>query len=286
MNQASLFEPERVARAELCRAIEYLDLARASRKLEEFQQIWPEAPLSWEPELVRIGLPLSRRRLDFDSGYRVWKNLESQLAPLEVPSPRAAAIRRHFFSRLLAANRGLFEELRTPAGRSLGDFYLLADQPKNARRRYEQELRRLGERWELRLRLGDCNYRLGHSGAARSNYHWSFLLGLPEESWKSIEDDEFLARLRQAEEACWAFPETCACGEIPSARFSSRRDFEEFKSTFAPGLTESDAARSFSFYWVVSENKVFCPDRELLEARRQMKALNSRLHARNMQRIR
>ena len=153
-------------------------------------------------------------------------------------------------------------------------------------RRYEQEMRQFGEGWELRLRLGDCNSRLGHSRAARSNYHWSFLLGLPEESWESIEDAEFLARLREAEDACWAYPEMCACGEIPSARFSSRREFEEFKTRSAAVLTESDAPRRFSFYWVVSENKVFCTHRERLEARRQMKALNPRLHARNMHRLR
>ena len=153
-------------------------------------------------------------------------------------------------------------------------------------RRYEQEMRQFGDGWELRLRLGDCNSRLGHSRAARSNYHWSFLLGLPEESWESIEDAEFLARLREAEDACWAYPEMCACGEIPSARFSSRREFEEFKTRFAAVPTESDAAWRFSFYWIVSENKVFCTHRELLEARRQMKALNPRLHARNMHRLR
>jgi len=285
MNQGSLFEPESVKRAEVCDAVERLDFATAGRKLEELQRLWPAAGLTWEAELIRIGSKLTGRPLGFDSGYRVWEKLESRLGPLGVPGSRRASIRRHFFSRLLAANRRLFEELRTPGGRSLGDFYLLAEQPNNARRLYEREVRQLGDGWDLRLRLGNCDFRLGHRGAARSNYHWSFLLGLPEEWTESIEDPEFTARLRDAEDPEWAFPEVCASGEVPSARFSTRREFEAFQAGFAAGPAASSAARRFCLYWVVSENKPFCLESELLEARRQMKALNPRLHARYMQRL-
>lgn len=285
MSQGSLFEPQSVIRAEVRDAIERLDFAAAGRRLKQFRRLWPEAELTWEPELIRIGAEWTGRPLDLDSGYGVWGKLESRLGPLGVPRSRTASIRRHFFSRLLAASRRLFEELHTPAGRSLGDFYLLAEQPNNARRLYEHEVRQLGDGWELRLGLGHCNFRLGHRGAAHSNYHWSFLLGLPEESWERIEDPEFLARLREVEDPEWAFPDVCAAGDLPAARFSTRREFEQFKSRFTVALTESPAPRRFCLYWIVSENKPFCTERELLEARRQMKALNPRLHARYMQRL-
>jgi hypothetical protein len=225
------------------------------------------------------------RPLDLDSGYRAWQELETLLNTPETPRSWAAALRRNFFSRLLAANRKLFEEPRTAAGRSLGDFYLLAEQPRNARRRYENDLRQTGDGWNIRLQLGNCDFRLGHGPVAISNYHWSFLLGLPEHAWPLIEHPSFLARLRSADEAEWAFPELCAVGELPPTRFSSRGEFDRFKLKFAAALVESPSPRQFCLYWIVSENKPFCSDRELLAARRQLKALHPQLHAQYMQRL-
>jgi hypothetical protein len=285
LEQRSLFEPSVIAHAELRMAIERLDFSVASRKLEEFQRLWPESELTWEPELVRTGLRLAGRRLDLDSGYEVWKKLESKLALLGVSRSQAGSMRRHFFSRLLAANRSLFEELRTPDRRLLGDFYLLADQPNNARRRYEKEIRQADDGWEVRLRLGNCDFRLGHLRVARSNYHWSHVMGLPEESWDGIEDSEFLTRLRKAEDSVWAFPEACACGVIPPVRFSTTTEFAQFKLQFAEALIESSGPRRFCLYWIISENKPFCTADELLHARLQMKMLHAEFHSHYMQRL-
>jgi hypothetical protein len=285
MEQGFLFEPRTMLEAELRMAIERLDFAEAGRKLEDLQRLWPGAPLTWEPELVRVGLKLSRRHLDLDSGYEVWRTFESRLASLDVSGSHAGVMRRHFFSRLLAANRSLFEDLRTPEGRPLGDFYLLAEQPNNARRRYEKQIRRADDSWEVRLRLGNCDFRLGHVRVARSNYHWSHVRGLPVESWGVIEDDEFLARLRQAEDPAWAFPELCADGFVPPVRFSTNIEFLQFKSRFADALAESSGPQRFCLNWIISDNKLFCTDDELLRARREMKALHPQLHSRYMQRL-
>jgi len=285
MQQGFLFEPQTLAQAELRQAIERLDFPAASLKLEEFQRIWPASELAWEPELIRIGSRLARRHMDLDSGYSVWEKLESRLDALGVSRSHTGSMRRNFFSRLLAVNRSLFEELRTPAGRPLGDFYLLAEQPNNARRHYEKQIRQVGDGWELRLRLGNCDFRLGHARVARSNYHWAFLLGLPKHSWHLIEDSEFLARLRDAEDPEWAFPELCSAGELPPPRFSTSDQFEEFKSRFVPALGELCEPRRFCLHWILSENKAFCSDSELIYARMQMKALNSRLHSGYMQRL-
>jgi len=119
MQQGLLFEPQTLAQAELRQAIERLDFAAASLKLQEFRRIWPASGLAWEPELIRIGSKFARRRLDLDSGYSVWEKLESRLGALGVSRSHTGSMRRNFFSRLLAVNRRLFEELRTPAGRPL-----------------------------------------------------------------------------------------------------------------------------------------------------------------------
>ena len=262
-----------------------LDFHCAVRRLEEFHRVWPEAKLTWEPELVCAGSGMAAKLLDLDSGYGAWQKLEARLNTLDVSRSWTASLRRNFFSRLLASNRKLFEELRTAAGRSLGDFYLLAEQPRNARRRYENEIRQIGDGWKVRLQLGNCDFRLGHGPVAHSNYHWSFLLGLPEDRWALIEDPRFLARLRSADEAEWAFPELCAAGELPPARFSSRGEFDGFKRKFGAAFIESPSSRRFCLYWIVSENKPFCSDGELIDARKQLKALHSRLHVQYMQHL-
>ena len=285
MQQGLLFEPEVMARTELQDAIARLDFHCAVRRLEEFHRVWPEAKLTWEPELVRAGSRMAAKPMDLDSGYGAWQKMEARLNTLDVSRSWTASLRRNFFSRLLASNRKLFEEPRTAAGRSLGDFYLLAEQPRNARRRYENEIRQIGDGWKVRLQLGNCDFRLGHGPVANSNYHWSFLLGLPEDGWALIEDPRFLARLHSADEAEWAFPELCAAGELPPARFSSRGEFDGFKRKFGAAFVESPSSRRFCLYWIVSENKPFCSDGELIDARMRLKTLHPRLHAQYMQRL-
>src|SRR5262249_54441286 len=93
-----------------------LDFHSAVRQLEEFERVWPEAKLTWEPELVRAESRMAAKPLDLDSGYEAWKKLEARLNALEGPRSWTVLLRRNFFSRLLAANRKLFEEPRTAAG--------------------------------------------------------------------------------------------------------------------------------------------------------------------------
>src|SRR5438128_4175076 len=262
MQQCLLFEQQVMARAELQAAIARLDFHSAVRRLEEFHRVWPEAKLTWEPQLVRAGSKVAAKPMDLDSGYGAWQKLEARLNTLDVSRSWTASLRRNFFSRLLASNRKLFEELRTAAGRSLGDFYLLAEQPRNARRRYENEIRQIGDGWKVRVQLGNCDLRLGNGPVAHSNYHWSFLLGLPEDRWALIEDPRFLARLRSADEAEWAFPELCAAGELPPARVSSRGEFDGFKRKFAAVLIESPSLGRVCLYCIFSRYQMVCRDCE------------------------
>src|SRR5437867_9439142 len=84
MQQGFLFEPEVMARTELQDAIARLDFHCAVRRLEEFHRVWPEAKLTWEPELVRAGSRMAAKLLDLDSGYGAWQKLEARLNTLDV----------------------------------------------------------------------------------------------------------------------------------------------------------------------------------------------------------
>jgi hypothetical protein len=93
------------------------------------------------------------------------------------------------------------------------------------------------------------------------------------------------ARLRDAEDLAWAFPELCADGIVPPARFSTNAEFTQFRSRFAEALIESSGPRRFCLCWIISENKAWCTGNELVRARREMKALHPQLHSRYMQRL-
>jgi len=73
MQRGFLFEPEAMARTELQDAIARLDFHSALRRMEEFQRVWPEAKLTWEPELVRAGSKVAAKPMDLDSGYGAWQ---------------------------------------------------------------------------------------------------------------------------------------------------------------------------------------------------------------------
>src|SRR5207244_11838288 len=105
MQQGFLFEPEVMARTELQDAIARLDFYSAVRRLEEFRRFWPEAKLTWEPELVRDGFKVAAKPMDLDSGYGVWQKLEVRLNTHDVSRSWTASLRRNLFSRLLASNR-------------------------------------------------------------------------------------------------------------------------------------------------------------------------------------
>src|SRR5436190_7973056 len=114
MQRGFLFEPEAMARTELQDAIARLDFHSALRRMEEFQRFWPEAKLTWEPELVRAGSRLAAKPMDLDSGYGAWQKLEARLNTLDVSRSWTASLKRNFFSRLLASKRKLFENCARP----------------------------------------------------------------------------------------------------------------------------------------------------------------------------
>src|SRR5438876_12385427 len=84
MKKGFVVGPEVMARTEQQDAMARLDFHSAMRRLEEFQRVWPEAKLTWEPELVRAGARMAAKLLDLDSGYGAWQKMEARLNTLDV----------------------------------------------------------------------------------------------------------------------------------------------------------------------------------------------------------
>lgn len=290
MAQLPLFDRDRLLREEIRRALMRLDFSKAAEKVKAYRRIPGARRLQWELKVLRFGRRMPRKGLDLDAGFDLWEDFREADPLPETATFYADRMRAAFFSRLLAQNRSLFEDTRTRAGRSLGDYYMFADQPRNARRTYERERLQYGESWELRLRLGNCNFMAGDDRAARAYYRQAFLLGLPVDAVGDIVDAELWRNLTTAEEPDWAFPEAFVEGSFPSPRFTMRAEFEEFVRDFVehladPATSELDPPRRFGIHWVVSENRHLCGDAMLLRSRRAMKSLHPRLHTVYMRKL-
>jgi hypothetical protein len=182
----------------------------------------------------------------------------------------------------------LFEETRTGAGRSIGELYLLAGQPKNARRFLWKELKQYGENWQTRLHLGNANVLLREIPGARASLRQAYLLGLPESSYAQILDKELHKFFRGVDDIAWAFPEALVDGILPRLPFRNRQDFDDFFSRFASESSEDESdseakAHRFFVLLIISQNRRFCKENLLVNTRKEMKRLNPRLHAEYME---
>jgi len=289
MTQMELFDQDTVTLGELYQSLERLDFRAAEKLVKKYSGLAADTrELTWELDVLNFGKKIGKRKLDLDSGYHLWEGFSSRLFFQGIPELTADRIRKSFFSRLLAANRSLFEETRTKAGRSIGALYLLAGQPKNARRLLGKELKQYGENWQTRLHLGNTNVLLKEIRGARASFRQAYLLGLPESSYEDILEKELCEFLRGVDDTIWAFPEAFVSGTLPSLPFATRWDFDDFLNEFASDWSEVESdpeARAHRFFvlLIVSQNRRLCEEKLLVEARKEMKRLNPRLHAEYMQ---
>ncbi len=297
MEQGDLFVQPRMDRRAIQVALERLEIESARERIRKFTDRWPKHALSWEHDVLEFGHGLQNKAIDLDGGFAIWQRFQDQPFFGTIPENARRKIRRSYFRRLLAMNRKLFEEFRTPKGRSLGDFFMWADRLNGARRYWQKEIKLYGDSWNLRLRLGNCDLRMDRSIAARSNYRWSLLYGLPRDSWlndpqdpdfeawsRVVEDRELVQVLRDAEDPVWAFSEACVDRFLPPSRFSDREDFEKSVLKLLENVESMSSDAKFCLYWMISENPVFCSDELVINARIRMKSLNPRLHRRYMDR--
>ena len=157
-------------KTKLHQALERLDVRSAEKLAEKYSGLAKATrELTWELDVMRFGKKIGMRNLELDSGCRLWADLASRPFFREIPGVTGGRMQKNFFSRLLAANASLSEETRTREGRSIGEFYLLADQPRNARRLLWKELNQYDENWQTRLHLGNANYLLKEVPGARAS---------------------------------------------------------------------------------------------------------------------
>jgi hypothetical protein len=291
VTQLGLFDQDIVVLGELYQALERLNLGSAEKLVRKYSNLpATRHKLSWEIDVLKFCKKIAKRSLDLDSGQRLWAEFSSRHFFQEIPEQISGRIKTSFFSRLLAANRNLFVETRTRGGRSIGELYLLAGQPKNARRLLGKEIRQYGENWQNRLHLGNANVLLKQIQGARASFRQAYLLGLPERRYKDILDKELGSFLRGVDEIIWAFPEAIVSGVLRTPPFVTRREFDLFYRNFAENCSADEfdpgaTARRFAVLLILSQNRRFCGDSLLVATRKELKRLNPRLHARYMQSI-
>lgn len=279
--QLSLFLDRSLERNRLLRAITRLDHREARALAEEFLERWPQSRLSWELELIDFAEQTSGE-LDLDRTYDRWREFASSNRFSEIPEKLRNAVRVRFFSRALEANQVPSgpQITRTRQGRSLGEFLLLADRPEEAVRSFEQERKEHGDDWSLSLAIGNCHSKLGAAKAAHGNYRRAFFLGLPVHDYDQIEDPVFQKWLAEVDED-WPFAEVLLRREMRPMRFGSRAEFEEFTRQF-PIDRNSSPEWQFCRWFAISENRDYCDEALWHRARKRMKSLHPRLHARYM----
>jgi hypothetical protein len=289
MMQLDLFDRDKVLRAEIRAALVGLDFRLAGERCRQYAKIPGAASLEWELDVLHFIERHARRRLSLEAGVRLWEEFESSLFFGRIPSVYALDLEKSYFSRLLAANRTLFDSTNSPERALLAPLYMRAGQAKNARRLIQKEIEENGENWELRLLLGNCFLSLGESSAARVNYTWAALCGLPETAIGEVEDHEFAELLRSGSAPGWGFAEAAAEGVVRVPRFKSREDFESFVFEFVDRIEGNPDGSSppcrFAVWLTLSENRRLCSGGQLEAARRRLKELNPRLHAVYMTRL-
>ena len=286
MNQLELFDRDRKLRRRIRELLVRLEFREAERLCAKYAELPGAEPLGWELDVLKFEKRQTRRRLGLDDGLRLWEEFRSRLFFNDIPHSYAEQLENSYFSRLLAANRSLFDSVTTPDGTSLGVLYLRAGQPRNARKWIEKEIKECGENWRRRVHLGNCHLRLKDKPSARTNYIWAFLRGLPATAHDEIEDRELVSWLRSASSPEWAFVEEGVSGRVAFPRFKSLGDYRGFLAAFVEPI-ESDPdsmapSCRFGIWLMLSENRRFCDDDLLRTARLRMRELNPRLHAEHM----
>ena len=286
MFQLDLFSPQRLSLRSLQTAIEELDLSGAAEKLAEYQKVWGDDGLTWEPDVLIFfdGRLLS---LELDAAVVIWEEFTGNPVFSRLGPGERESIRRSYFSRFLQA---LPEDygLRSPGGVSVGYLWFLAGRQDLASRLLEQEIGRYGDDTRTRIRLGNSHFAAGRIAVARDHYRDALLAGLPADCWEEISDPEVRRSISAAGDGGWAAVEACLDGMFRVDRFSDTESMTAWMNRrWQPdpcdrGRSEPQDSSRFYVCLVLSANKPVCPELLLRDARLVMKKLNPRFHARYM----
>lgn len=278
-----LFDDDRMLAGEIRAALLNLAPDAVVPLIDRYRKT-PGPDLTWELVMLEFLRHFKDRFTGLDSGWAIWEEFASSARSRCIPGFFFAELRRNYFARMPAESEIAPHRLRTLQGRSIGDFLLLADRPAEALRCYEEEIRRIEDNWELRLKVGNCHFRVGDEKASRSTYRIAWLAGMPPEAFDRMLDRELVIFLLGAEDREWAFAEACVTGVIPSPRYASTEEFRRARSRASvdfgkPEEREEWAPRQFCAFWEISENRHLTSESDWTTARRMMKRLNPRLMA-------
>lgn len=259
----------------------HMQLKPAHDCLAEYERNWGDIGLTWEPALLDF-LNLNGSPAGADQGWSVWLSLVKTEFWAKIPLSVQIAVRMNYFQMIV----GLLEEdgqTTSPSGISKGRLHLLAGRLESALALLKREVSERADDPLPSLYLGNAQYLLSDTWAARASYRDALLRGLKCDHHAEILDGDLRAFLRETETTEWAVIEGCITGVLPTAHLRSANSTEAFLQKHGWLRNQDPCAlpspvRQFYDCLVVSESRSVVPEDLLMKARLHMKFLNGRLH--------
>ncbi len=262
-----------------------MDLKLAHACLAEYGNTWGDVGLTWEPPFLDFwtvnGWPL-----DADQGWDLWLKLQGTGFWPQIPLSVQLGFRTNYFQTILGLGQDN-GEIRTPKGISRGYLHFLAGSLDSALGLLQREVKESNPDPLSYLYLGNTQFLLNDTCAARSNYREALVKGLKQAEYPEILDVDLRAFLAEVEATEWAVIEACIKGILPVARLrsaDSARSFLEKHSWLRSTDSRPLPSPVSQFYacLVISESRAVVPEETLMKARLHMKFLNGRLHKLHM----
>lgn len=262
-----------------------VDLKRAHACLIEYEKSWGTVGLTWEPGFLDFWT-VNGPPAGLDEGWALWLKLQGTEFWPQVPLSVRLAFKIHYFQTVLD-RVSEDAEIRTSNGISKGYLHFLAGRLDSSLALLKKEVADWEDDPLPHLYLGNTQYLLSDSCAARDNYRDALLKGLEKRSFPEILDADVREFLAEVEPGEWAVVEGCISGVFPVTHLRSAAAVTDFVEKHA-WLSAADSGalpspvRQFYACLVLSESRAFVPEDRLMKARLHMKFLNGRLHKQHM----
>ncbi len=262
-----------------------MELKTARGCLVEYENAWGDVGLTWEPPFLDFWT-VNGPPGDPEGGWSLWLKLQRTDFWPKVPLSVRLGFRTNYFQRIL----GLVEddgETRTSNGISKGYLHFLAGRLDSALALLHREVTQWVDDPLPHLYLGNAQYLLNDTSAARVNYRDALLKALKEDHYPEILDVDVRTFLAEAEASEWVVIEGCVIAVLPVAHLRSADSVARFLEKH-PWLTNADSCpppspiHQFYACLVISEGRAIAPEDVVMKARLRMKFLNGRLHKLHM----
>ncbi len=288
MDQLALFRPPDMLLGELHLSLSRIELKTAHGCLVEYENAWGDVGLTWEPPFLDFWT-VSGPPGDLDGGWSRWLRLQRTDFWPKVPLSIRLGFRTNYFQMIL----GLAEdhgETRTSNGISKGYLHFLAGRLDSSLALLQREVMERVDDPLPHLYLGNAQYLLNDTWAARANYRDALLKALKEDDYAEILDIDIRTFLAEVEASEWAVIEGCILAVLPVAHLRSADSVARFLEKH-PWLRNTGSCplpspiRQFYACLVISESRAMVDEDMLMKARLHMKFLNGRAHRLHMDRL-